>query len=127
MSERRFTSQYQPPLPARRSEPQPSILRKSSRGSRSCCETFEGGGDLPLPAVVAALAADEHEASFSEGESRQEASERARNRFDIESFLLIARTRHVVTIVNARSDVTMSSAGCSGIPAFSRLLQLPGR
>ena len=39
-----------------------------------------------------------------------------------EPFLLIARTRHVVTTVNVRSDVTVSSAGCSGVPAFSRIL-----
>ena len=39
-----------------------------------------------------------------------------------ESFLLIVRTRHVVTTVNARSDVTVSSAGYTGIPAFSRIL-----
>src|SRR5207237_7798536 len=39
-----------------------------------------------------------------------------------ESFLLIVRTRHVVTIVNTLSDVTMSSAGCSHVPAYSRIL-----
>jgi hypothetical protein len=36
-------------------------------------------------------------------------------------FLLIVRTRHVVTTVNALSDVTVSSAGSSDIPAYSRL------
>ena len=45
----------------------------------------------------------------------------------IQPFLLIVRTRYVVTIVNALSDVTMSSAGYSDVPAYSRLLQLPGR
>ena len=39
-----------------------------------------------------------------------------------ESFLLIVRTRHVFTIVNVRSDVTMSSAGFSDVPAYSRIL-----
>ena len=39
-----------------------------------------------------------------------------------ESFLLIVRTRHVVTIVNARSDGTISSAGFSDVPAYSRIL-----
>ena len=39
-SERRFTSQYQPPLPARRIVPQASVPRKRSSGSRSCCETL---------------------------------------------------------------------------------------
>ena len=38
-----------------------------------------------------------------------------------QSFLLIVRTRHVVTIVNARSDGTMSSAGYSGFPAYSQM------
>jgi len=61
----------------------------------------------------------------SEDSRRRIASEFARYRFDSEPFLLIVRTRHVVTIVNDRSDVTMSSAGYSEIPAYSRLLQLP--
>jgi len=39
-----------------------------------------------------------------------------------ESFLLIARTRHIFTIVNVLSDVTMSSARYSGVPAYSRIL-----
>ncbi len=44
-------------------------------------------------------------------------------------FLLIVRTRHVVTMVNARSDVTMSSAGYSDIPAYGqmRTVLLPAR
>jgi hypothetical protein len=42
---------------------------------------------------------------------------------DSQPFLLIVRTRHVVTIVNARSDDTMSSAGFSDVPAYSRLHQ----
>src|ERR687888_385679 len=36
-------------------------------------------------------------------------------------FLLIVRTRHVVTTVNVRSDVTMSSAGFSEFPAYGRI------
>ena len=40
---------------------------------------------------------------------------------DSQPFLLIVRTRHVVTIVNITSDVTMSSAGYSDVPAYSRL------
>jgi len=39
-----------------------------------------------------------------------------------ESFLLIVRTRHVFTIVNILSDGTMSSAGFSDVPAYSRIL-----
>jgi hypothetical protein len=85
----------------------------------------EGGGDLPLPAVVASRTTYEHEASFSESEPRQEAPELTRDRFDSEPFLLIVRTRHVVTTVHARSDGTVSSAGYSDVPAYSRLLQLP--
>ena len=59
------------------------------------------------------------ERSFSFDESRKEPLGTLVAR---ESFLLIVRTRHVVTTVNVRSDVTVSSAGCSGIPAFSRIL-----
>src|SRR6184192_3590371 len=39
----------------------------------------------------------------------------------IQPFLLIVRTRHVVTIVNAWSDVHVSSAGCSEFPANSQI------
>jgi hypothetical protein len=44
-------------------------------------------------------------------------------------FLLIVRTRHVVTIVNDHSDVTMSSAGYSEFPAYGQMHTdlLPGR
>jgi hypothetical protein len=40
---------------------------------------------------------------------------------DSQPFLLIVRTRHVVTIVNVASDVTTGSAGFSDVPAYSRL------
>ena len=36
-------------------------------------------------------------------------------------FLLIVRTRHVVTMVNAASDATMSSAGYSEFPAYGQM------
>ena len=39
----------------------------------------------------------------------------------VQPFLLIVRTRHVVTIVNAWSDATMSSAGFSEFPAYGRI------
>ena len=46
-----------------------------------------------------------------------------------ESFLLIVRTRHIFTIASVQPNVkrpvktrTMSSAGCSDIPAYSRIL-----
>ena len=39
----------------------------------------------------------------------------------IQPFLLIVRTRHVVTTVYVRSDDTMSSAGYSDIPAYSQI------
>ena len=42
-----------------------------------------------------------------------------------QSFLLVFRTRHVVTIVNAASDDTMSSAGFSGFPAYSQMRTAP--
>jgi hypothetical protein len=40
---------------------------------------------------------------------------------DSQPFLLIVRTRHVVTSVNVASDDTLSSAGYSDVPAYSRL------
>ena len=54
----------------------------------------------------------DREASFSVDVTRDVA---------IQPFLLIVRTRHVVTIVNVRSDVTMSSAGYSEFPAYSQI------
>ena len=51
----------------------------------------------------------DREASFSVNITRDVA---------IQPFLLIVRTRHVVTIVNARQDVTMSSAGCYGVSSI---------
>ena len=86
---------------------------------------IEGRGHLPAPPVVTSTATDEHEAAFTESESGKEAPERDGDRLDGRSFLLIVRTRHVVTMVNVRSDVTMSSAGYSDVPANSRVLQLP--
>jgi hypothetical protein len=52
-----------------------------------------------------------------------EAGEKPVRRFVAsESFLLIVRiTRHVVTIVNIQSDITMSSAGYPDVPAYSRI------
>ncbi len=46
-----------------------------------------------------------------------------------QSFLLIFRTRHVVTTVDATSAVTVSSAGYSGFPAYSQMhtASLPAR
>src|SRR6266516_2306971 len=54
----------------------------------------------------------DREASFSVDVTRDVA---------VQPFLLIVRTRHVVTIVNVRPDVTMSSAGFSEFPAFGRI------
>ena len=54
----------------------------------------------------------DREASFSVDVSRDVA---------VQPFLLIVRTRHVVTTVNVRSDVTMSSAGFSEFPAYGRI------
>jgi hypothetical protein len=43
-----------------------------------------------------------------------------------QSFLLVCRiTRHVVTIVNAQSDITMSSAGYPDFPAFGQMRTVP--
>ena len=57
--------------------------------------------------------------TFAFDEARKEP---ARSLSASESFLLIVRTRHVVTIVNCPSDGTMSSAGFSDVPAYSRIL-----
>ncbi len=127
MSERRLTSQV--PAAVARSAERPAVERLAEQLERSpiVLRDVERGGELPLPRVVGTPPTHEHEASLSEGEPGQKVPERARDGFDCQPFLLIVRTRHVVTIVNARSDVTMSSAGYSDIPAYSRLLQLPGR
>jgi hypothetical protein len=67
-----------------------------------------------------AVLLDAHaEGTFTLDESRKEPLGTLDPR---ESFLLIARTRHVVTMVNVASDVAMSSAGYSGVPAYSRIL-----
>jgi hypothetical protein len=42
-----------------------------------------------------------------------------------QSFLLVFRTRHVVTMVNVTSDVTRGSAGYSGFPAYSQMRTTP--
>ena len=44
----------------------------------------------------------------------------------VQPFLLIVRTRHVVTIVNIRPDITMSSAGFSEFPAYSQIYRQQG-
>ena len=54
----------------------------------------------------------DREASFSVDETSYVA---------IQPFLLIVRTRHVVTTVYVRPDATMSSAGYSDIPAYSQI------
>ena len=66
----------------------------------------------------------DREASFSVYETDHPAT-----LFD-QPFLLVLRiTRHVVTIVNAQSDETMSSAGYPGFPAYGqmRTVLLPAR
>src|ERR671918_1028609 len=125
MSVRELTSQYQPPLPSSTDRPARERVAEELQWNSILLRHVEGGRDLPLPLVVAATATDEHEAGLAQSETRQEAPEIARDRFDSEPFLLIVRTRHLVTIVSVWSDVTMSSAGYSEIPAYSRLLQLP--
>src|SRR4029077_8253640 len=59
----------------------------------------------------------DREASFSVDVTRDVA---------VQPFLLIVRTRHVVTIVNVRPDVTMSSAGYSEFPAYSQIYRQQG-
>ena len=63
------------------------------------------------------------ERTFAFDEARKEP---ARCISAFESFLLVFRiTRHVVTIVNVQSDVTMSSAGCPGFPAYGQMRTAP--
>ena len=72
---------------------------------------------LHLPAQRFRVALDRHgEAAFTIDEPDNPSC-------DSQSFLLIIRTRHVVTIVNVPSDVMMSSAGFSDVPAYGRLHQ----
>ena len=56
----------------------------------------------------------DREASFSVYETDNPAS-------SDQPFLLIVRTRHVVTIVNVRPDGTISSAGYSEFPAYGQM------
>src|SRR4051812_19605572 len=83
----------------------------------------EGGREPKASMAAAALATDDHEAPLSQREPGQEATERDRYGLDGWPFLLIACTRHVFTEPSS-SDGT-SSAGYSGVPAYSQLLQLP--
>ncbi len=82
--------------------------------------------DKPMEHLVAGLVAfstrsvwlpneADREASFSVYKTDHPATELN------QSFLLIVRTRHVVTIVNALSDGTMSSAGYSEFPAYGQM------
>jgi hypothetical protein len=72
----------------------------------------ELGNELKPDATGAIALHRDREASFSVHVSRDVA---------IQPFLLIVRTRHVVTIANAWSDVTMSSAGSTEFPAYGRI------
>jgi hypothetical protein len=84
---------------------------------------IEGGREPEAPCTAATSAADDHEASLSQREPGQKGTEGGVDRLDGQPFLLIACTRHIVT-VHAPPDGT-SSAGYSGVPAYSQLLQLP--
>src|SRR6266516_217558 len=102
-------------------EPCPKTSRASSRSGRPLsCWYRKNSLWTSDEAEPARMLLDAHrERSFAFDESRKEPLGTLVAR---ESFLLIARTRHVVTTVNVRSDVTVSSSGYSGIPAFSRIL-----
>ena len=73
--------------------------------------------------MVVASATYHHEASFTQRESGQEATERARYDLYARSFLLIVRARHIVTVPPGWDGTR--SAGYSDVPAYSRVLQLP--
>jgi len=123
ISERRLTSQYQPPSPAFRIVPHASVSRNRSSGARSVCDTLKAAESLQLLLLVASWTTNEHEAGFSQREPDQVVPELAREQSDGESFLLIVRTRHIVTAPPV-ADGT-GSAGYSEFPAYSRVLQLP--
>src|ERR1700682_2712310 len=80
----------------------------------------EGGRELEAPAIVAAFAADDHEASLSQRKPRQEATEGGRYGLDAWPFLLIVRTRHIFTVPPTWDGTR--SAGYSDIPAYSQVL-----
>ena len=80
----------------------------------------EGCREFPASRVVASTATHDHEAGLSQREPGYEIPERLGNVCDREPFLLIVRTRHIVT-VPPLPDGT-SSAGYSDVPAYSRVL-----
>jgi hypothetical protein len=101
-------------------------------------QVFEGGpasfplrNDEPVEHLVAgSVASSPHAVSLSR-ESDREASfsvyktDHPATKLD-QPFLLIFRiARHVVTIVNVASHVTMSSAGFPGLPAFGQMHTAP--
>jgi hypothetical protein len=59
----------------------------------------EGRRELPASRIVAPSTGDDHEAAFSQREPGQEETDVSRYRFDPEPFLLIACTRHIVTVL----------------------------
>ena len=72
-----------------------------------------GSVAVPVPATLPQER--DREASFSVDEPDHPTSKLG------QPFLLIVRTRHVVTIVNRPSDGTMSSAGYSEFPAYGQM------
>ena len=58
----------------------------------------EGSRELEASSIVAALAANDHEASLSQREPGQEATERDLYGLDEWPFLLIVRTCHIFTV-----------------------------
>ena len=73
---------------------------------------MELGDELITDATTRVALHRDREASFSVDVTRD---------VTVQPFLLIVRTRHVVTTVNVRPDVTVSSAGCSEFPAFGQI------
>jgi hypothetical protein len=83
-------------------------------------EHLVAGSVASSPHAVSLLREADREASFSVYKTDHPATE-----LD-QPFLLVFRiTRHVVTIVNTASDVTMSSAGYPGFPAFGQMRTAP--
>ena len=70
-----MTSQYQPPLPALRIVPQPSVARNRSRGTRSFCETLKAAESFQLRVVAARATHDMKLASPNANPDRNAPSE----------------------------------------------------
>ena len=92
--------------------PEPHLNQLENLSPVSVLADMELRHELESDATRAVSLHRDREASFSVDVTRDVA---------IQSFLLIVRTRHVVTPVYVRPDDMVSSAGYSDIPAYSQI------